>query len=125
MPLPPARYRVEERGRRLVTIDTRTGQEYGADISHARAQERDAGGVKGPAPDRAKPAETVQGQGKPGVAGKLVVLAMGTLLLIAFLIMTNLWFLAVIPLAIPQVRTVVLTRGKAMLRKYLDQAATG
>jgi hypothetical protein len=143
MPLPPARYRVEERGRRLVTIDIRTGQEYGADIGHARAQKRDAGDATGPTsqpasaprsalsalaanlPDRARAASTVQGQGKPGVAGKLVVLAMGSLLLIAFLIMTNLWFFAVIPLAIPQVRTVVLTRGKAMLRKYLDQAATG
>lgn len=143
MPLPPARYRVEERGRRLVTIDTRTGQEYGADIGTAPAQKPDTGSVTGAAskpaptprsalsalaanaPEQARTAATQQPQSKPGIAGKIALLATGSLALIAFLIMTNLWFFAVIPLAIPQVRTVVLAQGKAMLRKYLDQAAAG
>ena len=61
----------------------------------------------------------------PGIAGKLVVLVVACLLLSAFLIMTNLWPVVVILFAIPQVRAVIVTRGKAKLRTLLDQAATG
>ena len=61
----------------------------------------------------------------PGLAGKLIVLIAVCLFLTTFLIMTNLWPFVVIPLAIPQVRAIVTTQGKAMLKTFLDQAATG
>ena len=70
-------------------------------------------------------ASSTSSAANPGIAGKLVALVVACLLLSAFLIMTNLWPVVVILLAIPQVRTVVVTQGKAKLRTLLDQAATG
>ena len=73
----------------------------------------------------ARPDKPTQSGKNPGIAGKVIVLIVACLFLTAFLIMTNLWPLVVIPLAIPQVRTVVLTQGKATLKKLLGHAATG
>ena len=141
----PSRYRVEERGRRLVTIDTRTGQEYGADNGLSRSpipspsiaqlsppsaptsqpSVLSALVVKAIANPAKQPDKLPPSGANPGVAGKLIVLIAVFLLFTAFMIMTNLWPFVVIPLAIPQVRTIVLTQGKAMLKKLLDHAATG
>lgn len=141
----PSRYRVEERGRRLVTIDTKTGQEYGADNSLSRLSKPSpviappsrpsapmkqqsvlsALVVKAAANVETLSTKPAQSGKNPGISGKLIALVAAFLFLTAFLIMTNLWPFVVIPLLIPQVRTLVLTRGKAMLKKFLDQAATG
>ncbi len=141
----PSRYRVEERGRRLVTIDTRTGQEYGADNGLSRSPIPSSAIAPPPQPSvptrqhsalsalvvkatgnvETPSTKSAQSGTNPGLAGKLIVLVAACLLLTAFLIMTNLWFFVVIPLAIPQVRAIVVTQGKAMLKKFLDQAATG
>ena len=150
MALPPSRYRVEERGRRLVTIDTRTGQEFGADMALGSAPVRDRMtaapvskmlervGTDAPLSQRsALSAVTIapaSGEARPSVAGlnlkpgsgaKLATLAAGVLMLAVFLIITNLWIVVVIAFAIAPVRSAALTLGKAALRKYLDQAATG
>ena len=145
MAMAPSRYRVEERGRRLVTIDTLTGQEYGADDGLSRSpipsssiaplpqpsilprqhSALSALAVKATGNVEASSTKPAKSGTNPGLAGKLIVLVAACLFLTAFLIMTNLWPFVVIPLAIPQVRTIVVTQGKAMLKKYLDQAATG
>ena len=146
MALPPSRYRVEERGRRLVTIDTHTGREYGADMALGPAPVRSQPVVaRTAAPPTStdlvkqrsalsaviaqvaarQPQPVIAVKLKPGGAGKLIALVAGGLVLAVFLIVTNLWILVVLPLAIPQVRSFVLPRGMAALKKYLDQAATG
>jgi hypothetical protein len=136
---------VEERGRRLVTIDTRTGQEYGADNGLSRSPIPSSPIAPPPQPSVPKrqhsalsalvvkatgnagtpSTKPAQSGTNPGLAGKLIVLVAACLFLTAFLIMTNLWPFVVVPLAIPQVRATVVTQGKAMLKKFLDQAATG
>ena len=143
----PSRYRIEERGRRLVTIDTRTGRVYGADtardpapvrrepvtvrtaapaVSNSPTELRSALSAVNvtSAPDRTPP-PPVSIKLKPGGGGKLIALAAGGLMLTVFLIMTNLWIVVVIALAIAPVRSAALTWGKAALKKSLDQAATG
>lgn len=123
MALPKPRYRVVERGRRLVTIDTLTGQEFGAASPAPPAMPHRLS----VAPPSEVPTRPAPGPDKrqSALAGKLIVLAAGGALLAFFLVVTGLWLFALIPFAIPQARTFILAKGKAALAKYLDQAATG
>jgi hypothetical protein len=64
MDMPPSRYRVEERGRRLVVIDRKTGRE----VSHTKSPLPLAGGVGGGdgSQKRREPAPAASGRGAQG-----------------------------------------------------------
>lgn len=152
MKAPPTRYRVVERGRRLVTIDTHTGEEFGAGLRAAsdpvprrttmaapptlppvyEAPEPEQRIEADPAPpplseirsalSPARPPVTVKL--KPG--GMLPLAVFVSVIVIIFLIATNLWIFVLIAMLVPQIRAAVLDKAKAAIRKLKDdQAATG
>lgn len=187
--LPPPRYIVKEEGRRLVTIDTTTGERVGlaarpvldeaqaatvrrldSELSADRQQGPADGskrttaqqvkmptnpasprnqpansrsaldpGLAQPSDDPAMPARPQRvagaanaalsraaqpnragGQGDNGRAGRVITLAAVGFVVALFLIMTYLWVIVAILLAIPPVRTSLLTVLKREISKYLD-----
>lgn len=160
MKAPPSRYRVVERGRRLVTIDTHTGEEFGAGLRAAsdpaaprqtmsappvmtplappespafedREPEAEFRIEPEPAPlsemrssalSPARPPVTVKI--KPG--GMLPLAVFVGVIVVIFLIATNLWIFVLIAMLVPQIRAAALGKAKAAIRKLKDdQAATG
>lgn len=160
MKAPPTRYRVVERGRRLVTIDTHTGEEFGAGLRAAsdpaaprmgmmsappaavplspleapafedRYQEPDTRIEAEPPPlsearsalSPARPAVTVKL--KPG--GMLPLAVFIGVIVVIFLIATNLWVFVLIAMLVPQIRAAAFDKAKAAIRKLKDdQAAAG
>lgn len=160
MKAPPSRYRVVERGRRLVTIDTHTGEEFGAGLRAASDpaaprstlsappappplppseppvfEDRDSGPDFGIEPETiplsemrssalapARPPVTV----KIKPAGMLPLAVFIGVIVVIFLIATNLWIFVLIAMLVPQIRAAALDKAKAVIRKLKDdQAATG
>jgi hypothetical protein len=157
MQSPPSRYRIVERGRRLVTIDTATGQEIGmgawlpnVNLEGAKqtvAPMRDRNTVgKGDAPlqlvkaqiasapsalsplstsPAGAPSERVKAIFSPDNQGKGIGLIVGAVMLLIFLIATNLWPVPLFLMLVPQTRQWILPKLKAGLLHYFGQDANG
>jgi hypothetical protein len=124
--VPPSRYRIEQRGRRLVTIDTKTGQQAGLMPPPAGRDPLEGIAAKpvGPkqplnfgAPARPPLAKlAVSNQGKPLKLMALVLLASMAALV---LIVTSLWIPVIIALLIPQVRAALGPPVKAAFARFM------
>lgn len=140
----PSRYRVIERGRRLITIDTLTGEEVGGlrampappsttlDRPGSAEPEPASPRIEAPQIARAPLSETVSALSvrrapqKLQLSGKLPLVVAGGIALIIFLIVTNLWIFVVIAFLVPQIRAAVFAQAKTAIAKLKDdQAATG
>lgn len=142
---PPGRYRIVERDRRLVTIDTQTGTEIGVTAAMA-AQSDIITGSSGMA--RSGMAETV-GSSRPSAlsetvarpavesnaaraaalrlamtpqkANKIVILITGVIVLAVILILTSLWPFAIVALVLKPSRDFLWERIKPALLRYLGE----
>jgi hypothetical protein len=147
---PPGRYRIVERDRRLVTIDTATGAEIGVTAAMA-AQSDIITGSSGMA--RSGMAETIgssrpsalsEAAARPAVeasaakaaalriamtpqkANKIVILITGVIVLAVILILTSLWPFAIVALVLKPSRDFLWARMKPALLRYLgDDGAAG
>jgi hypothetical protein len=159
MQSPPSRYRIVERGRRLVTIDTATGQEIGmgawlpnvnlegakqtvapmrdrntadkgdAPLQLIKAQIASASAPSALSPLSTSPAgsasERVKADFSPDNQGKGIGLIVGAVMLLIFLIATNLWPVPLFLMLVPQTRQWILPKLKAGLLRYFGQDANG
>jgi hypothetical protein len=140
---PPSRYKIIERGRRLVTIDTLTGQEVGlgntlvspdapVDLpiqsAHVATPMESSSPVSSPVPPtpgvRRAPLRANE-QNDSGRAMRTVHVVIAAIALIAFLIFTGLWMIAAVALFIVPVRQWLLSALKRAATRYIDQAAKG
>lgn len=144
---PPSRYRIVERDRRLVTIDTWSGQETGtAESSESASLEgrstrlgagpQDMGqgrallGTTASQASAAAPSNAPTNPGPWGMASKslasaerqtkIIGLVFAGLAVSAVLILTGLWIPAGIILLVPQVRNPVWGAIKPALSRFLD-----
>jgi hypothetical protein len=123
---PPGRYKVVERNRTLVTIDTLTGEAVG------QRGERPADPRLPDAPLilKAAPPERPSALAPPprmpssGVArdrsGRIATLVFGAVALIAFLMFSGLWIFAAIPFLIPQTRAAIVKFAKEAIPRFID-----
>lgn len=138
----PSRYRVIERGRRLVTVDTLSGEEFGgvgaapapppiqlemqapepvrADIEASVARAPLSEAVSALSPTRPQ----VSVKLKPG--GMLPLAVFVSVIAVIFLISTYLWVPLLLAMLVPQIRAAAFDKAKAAIKKIKDdQAATG
>ena len=114
--MPPPRYRIMERGRRLITVDTATATEVGlaaqlggdpvfmvspvTSLTDLRPHSHAGEAAYTPAePKRAPQVIRAQMAGPtkpPAMTGRWVVVLVGVMALIGFLIMTSLWIVVVL-----------------------------
>lgn len=138
----PSRYRVIERGRRLITIDTQTGQEVGGlgtmpppPPPQAVMEAPEPSPVEVEAPIARPPlseSRSALAPARPQVSVKLkpggmlpLAVFVGVIVVI-FLISTYLWVPLLLAMFVPQVRAAAFDKAKAAIRKIKDdQAATG
>jgi hypothetical protein len=139
---PPSRFQVKEQDGRLIVIDSQTG------MPPLTAAERQAGqmapanyvplpetgspeniGVPSPqptvprtgsAPSMQRPSLMGQASPNSGRLGRIAALIVIVLLVIIFLIWTNLWFIFLMPLLVPQARTVAWTAAKKGAKRFID-----
>lgn len=143
---PPGRYRVIERDRRLITIDTWSGQECGTASSsesaslESRSTRLGAGpqasgnsrSANGSTASQASAAASTTSSSKPGPWGKapsslaaterqtrIIGLAFARLAIGAVLILTHLWIPALVILLVPQIRNPLWAATKPALTRYL------
>jgi hypothetical protein len=116
---PEPRYRIVERGRRLVTIDTRTGELIGGD------QIQQKSGEKGAAPNTQSAGSANQSEPQnanssgPNRAGRIAILIVASIAILIVLILSGAWIPVVIAMAIAPVRQPVLTALRAAVERYL------
>ena len=124
--MPPSRYKIIERDRRLVTIDTLTGAEMGAKavpVPTASAPQSEADmnarvSALGPALKANRPsASTAPASGR---AGRIAILVMAGIAGLLFLILTGAWVVVAMALAFPPVRAVALTAVKTATARFLN-----
>jgi hypothetical protein len=116
---PEPRYRIVERGRRLVTIDTRTGELIGGDPSDRQGEAmtitpntRSAG--------LANQSESQSGRRTgPNRPGRIAILIGATLTLLIILILSGAWIPVIIAMAIAPVRQPVVAALRAAVARYL------
>jgi hypothetical protein len=124
---PPSRYKIVERNRRLITIDTQSGLEVGAmQAAPPAAPSQLQSGTSAPAPDLSKTAALPKADAAPdrrrsallsarpalqplaristAQAPKIAILVLGIILVGTILIMSNLWPIALIPVFVPAIR---------------------
>lgn len=146
---PPGRYRIIERDRRLVTIDTLTGGEIGPIASQPASSDL-LGGVRGsilsvPAvaeqgsrpsaldPPQARPRAGLESATpeigrlalSPQKANKIVILVTGFVVLAVILILTSLWPFAIVALVLKPSREFLWARIKPALNRYLADDSAG
>ena len=123
--LPTSRYKIIERDRRLVTIDTLTGAEVGtkAQSPSPTVTERDSAEasartsalsptVKAVRPDPVSPSSD-----KSGRIGILIAAGIAGAI---FLFFTGAWIVVAIALAIPPIRTAAFVAIKLAVRRFLN-----
>ncbi len=122
---PPTRYRVLEKDRRLIVIDTASGD---AVLSVAQA-------LAGKSGNASTPPQTLSAQslsfptlerpaGLPSSdkTGRLMMLGAGGVLAVVFLIWSKLWIFIAAALAFPATRTIVWSATTAGIKRFLDGA---
>jgi hypothetical protein len=128
---PPSRYRVIERDRRLITIDTWSGAEVGSQTGAGSAPMASQSplelSVKAPAapqPAAKSPGPWPRGmEGSPvEKQGRAMMLAVGAIAFALFLFFTSLWIPALILMAIPQSRDPIVSAVKSGVTRYLNGA---
>ena len=143
---PPGRYRVIERDRRLVTVDTLSGLETGAAASSEAASLESRSLRLGAGPQQtgssratattasaASAGTSPSPQSNPGPWGqaatrlstterqtRIIGLVFVGIAIAAVLILTGLWIPVGVVLLVPQIRTPVWTAAKPALMRYLN-----
>lgn len=147
MKAPEGRYRIIERDRRLVTIDTLTGKEIGSGGAQrasppAMPQPHEVRTESAPPapslsalnagsnaprpglqpqaqrPERMPPSSNAQ-YARPKVGGRVAALMIGAIMLFFFLAMTGLWIFVVVAFLVPQVRQALLPPLGRGLKRFL------
>lgn len=133
---PPSRYRIEEKGGRLIVTDTLTGQRNAsADMPRFETGLSNRTTLAKPPSTTVKPTApaaspwTMRTKGGSGSApespsndraGRIIMLVMLGLMLLAFLIWTGAWILVVFILFIQPVRALALAAVKQAVKRFLD-----
>ena len=132
MSIPPSRYKIIERDRRLVTIDTLTGAEMGAKakpLPRALASQGDADtnarvSALGPVLKANRPSAPATPSASAATAsdrtGRIAILVMAGIAGLLFLILTGAWVVVAMALAFPPVRAVALTAVKTATARFLN-----
>jgi hypothetical protein len=131
MEAPPGRYRIVERDRTLVTIDTLTGEAVGQHAGPvAEAATPDRGTpeppliLKAPEAERRSALTPPPRMQVPGIArdrqGRIVALVAGAIALVAFLMFSGLWIFAAIPFLVPQTRSAIVKFAKEAIPRFID-----
>jgi hypothetical protein len=128
---PLSRYRVIERDRRLITIDTWNGAEVGGQTGSAPASsvQQTPLELTVRAPDAQSPTAKPPGPWQQGMTGspvekqgRAMMLAVGAIAFALFLFFTSLWIPALILMAIPQSRDPIVSAVKSGVTRYLNGA---
>jgi hypothetical protein len=124
--MPTARYKIIERDRRLVTIDLATGIEVGQKVplvptSSAPLSEKITARVA----EAVRPSALAPMASRPGVvpsdkAGRIAILIAGGLITALVLIISGGWIPVAVVMAIPPIRSVVLTAAKAAIQRFIN-----
>jgi hypothetical protein len=123
--IPPSRYRVIERDRILITIDTHTGLELGQRPPVKLSADNPLQPAAGPARSgqSALNAAPRSPNSSTGVSNdrtaRVMMLVVAVVFSVVVLIVTSLWIPVVIALIIPPVRAAIWTAGKAAVGKFL------
>jgi hypothetical protein len=135
---PQSRYKVVERDRRLVTIDTHTGQESG--VTKGMADQSDV--ITAASNARRTGISQTTGSSRPSALGlgrsfvgpnamntkapKMLILVCGAIILAGVLIVTNLWPIVVIAFVVKPVRDFFWPKILSAVARYLadDSAPT-
>lgn len=134
MQAPQGRYRIVERGRRLVTIDTQTGIEIDMLPSSSSRDLRGAVRTSTPSPsslagsgqvssDQPDAPSAIDGRmNGPGLdkSGRVAILLVGGLVVIVFLIASGAWIPVTIGLLFPPVRAIVFVAAKTAVTRFLN-----
>lgn len=128
---PPSRYRIVEKDRRLIVIDTLTGQRNASADLPTMADLARTETVAAPAAPRpsstSAPISTPRtkrqtgGPATPNAVSqaRLIALVIAAIAVVAVLFLSGLWIAVVIALLIPQVRTPMLEVGRKTLKAWL------
>jgi hypothetical protein len=128
---PQSRYKVVERDRRLVTIDTHTGQESG--VTKGMADQSDVMDAASSGPrtgiiqttGSSRPSALGLGRSLAGSAAmstkapKMLILVCGAIILAGVLIVTNLWPIVVIAFVLKPVRDFAWPKIVSAVARYL------
>ena len=125
MRIPPARYKIIERDRRLVTIDMLTGAEIGAkavplptdSVPQNEADTATRVSALGPIVNANRPSATAPGSDR---TGRIALLVMAGIAGVLFLFLTGAWVVVAIALAIPPVRALAITAVKTAIGRFLN-----
>ena len=125
MRIPPARYKIIERDRRLVTIDMLTGAEIGAkavplptdSVPQNEADTATRVSALGPIVKASRPSATAPGSDR---TGRIALLVMAGIAGVLFLFLTGAWVVVAIALAIPPVRALAITAVKTAIGRFLN-----
>jgi hypothetical protein len=110
---PEPRYKIVERDRRLITIDTKTGAPIN-DAAIPVASRPEAS----PSPWQR---ETPQSSGATGKrSGRIAAVIAVSVIVLAFLILSGAWIVVAIALAIAPVRAVIWTTLKAAVERFVN-----
>jgi hypothetical protein len=134
--VPPPRYKIVERNRRLVTIDTWSGEVVTTgSLAAARVAEESEFEEPAAAPSpwakqaslpplaNANPARTSrnsQPQADNARAGKVMILVIAGIVFVLFLILSGAWIPVGIVLLIPAVRTPIWNALRGAIGRYLS-----
>ena len=132
MSIPPARYKIIERDRRLVTIDTLTGAEMGAkavppsttSVPQSEANTSSPVSALGPVLRANRPSTplTPSASAAPtsDKTGRIAILVTAGIAGVLFLFLTGAWVVVAIALAIPPVRALAITAVKTAIGRFLN-----
>ena len=125
MAIPQPRYKIIERGRRLITIDMQTGSEIGtkaeapasASAEQGGAKARERGSALTPNVKVNRPAAESPSSDKSGRIGILIAAGVAAAI---FLFFTGAWIVVAIALAVPPIRTAAFAAVKLAVQRFLN-----
>ena len=128
MAIPQPRYKIIERGRRLITIDTLTGAEIGtkaeapasASAGHGGTKASERGSALTPIVKAIRHTADTPSSDKSGRIGILIAAGIAGVI---FLFFTGAWVVVAIALAIPPARAAAFAAAKVAIGRFLDPEA--
>lgn len=133
MDVPQGRYKIVERDRRLVTIDTLTGEEVGLGGAPKPVDQRSSATMpavaganqsgRAPAVPTPSPSPPLSSDEHQGRTGRIMLILVGATALLIFLILSGAWIPAVIITAVPQLRTPIWKLLSGILSRYVNHGS--
>ena len=130
--IPPSRYKIIERDRRLVTIDTLTGAEMGAKavpLPTESSPQSEADTISrvsalGPVLRANRPSAplTPSASAAPtsDKTGRIALLVMAGIAGVLFLFLTGAWVVVAVAFAVPPIRALAFTAVKTAIGRFLN-----